>query len=236
MPGLASLIKLGKFAVNKTMRPLEAAVEKTVKAYIEGNLATPFAAANSRSTTISTKRESPAWATPCGARLAPGECRNSCAYSTAPTSMTWSPSASTSGGTFARHRISKAIYTDLVQAFFDRYGDSKISVLAADFGITESMVADELVHALGHGVDKALASGYLEQRIRAHLRPSMVRPRRAGLLTSWRPRNSRPAGKDNPQPATQARRAGRSTATAKAPATSQAAGAGRHCKRRIDHR
>ncbi len=38
VPGLASLIKLGKFAVNKTMRPLEAAVEKTVKAYIEGNL------------------------------------------------------------------------------------------------------------------------------------------------------------------------------------------------------
>lgn len=38
VPGLASLIKLGSFAVNKTMKPLEAVVEKTVKAYIEVNL------------------------------------------------------------------------------------------------------------------------------------------------------------------------------------------------------
>jgi len=38
VPGLASLIKLGTFAVNKTMKPLEAVVEKTIKAYIEANL------------------------------------------------------------------------------------------------------------------------------------------------------------------------------------------------------
>ena len=38
VPGVSSLIKIGKFAVNKTMHSLEAAIENKVKSYIESNL------------------------------------------------------------------------------------------------------------------------------------------------------------------------------------------------------
>ena len=38
VPGVSSLIKFGKFAVNKTMHSLEVAIENKIKSYIESNL------------------------------------------------------------------------------------------------------------------------------------------------------------------------------------------------------
>lgn len=222
VPGLASLIKLGKFAVNKTMRPLEAAVEKTVKAYIEGNLGNTIRRSEQSINdyfdeariagmgdalwgAVGARRVSEFMRILDGADL---------------------DDLVAIGLDFWRHfrktPYFKAIYTDLVQAFFDRYGDSKISVLAADFGITESMVADELVHALGHGVDKALASGYLEQRIRAHLEDFYGSPEARGLMTSLATEIPARQARTTRKPATpKPAAAGRKTATAKAPATAR---------------
>ena len=84
------------------------------------------------------------------------------------------------------------------------------------------MVADELVHALGHGVDKALASGYLEQRIRAHLEAFYGSPEARGLLTTLATEIPARQARTTRKPATpKPAAAGRKTATAKAPATAK---------------
>ena len=169
VPGLASLIKLGKFAVAKTMRPLEAAVEKTVKAYIEGNLGSTIrrseqsindyfdeariaGMADALWGAVGQKRVSEFM------RILDGDDLDDLV---AIGLDFWLQ--------FRKTPYFKAMYTDLVHAFFDRYAQTRVNLVAADFGVTEKLVAEELLHGLAHGVDRALESGYLEQRIRAHL-------------------------------------------------------------------
>ncbi len=183
VPGLASLIKLGKFAVNKTMRPLEAAVEKTVKAYIEGNLGNTIR----RSEQSINQYFDEARIGGIGAAVWEAVGTRRVAEFTRILDAGDLDALIAIGLDFWLHfrntAYFKGIHTELVHAFFARHGDAKLSVIAADFGITEKIVADELVHALGHGVDKALASGYLEQRIRAHLRDFYASPEATRLLT-----------------------------------------------------
>ncbi|HWS27721.1 MAG TPA: hypothetical protein VN259_14260 [Xanthomonadales bacterium] len=169
VPGLASLIKLGKFAVNKTMRPLEAAVEKTVKAYIEGNLGNTIRRSEQSINDYFDEARIAAlgealWRAVGSRRVAEfmrildGDDLDDLV---AIGLDFWLQ--------FRKTPYFKAMYTDLVHAFFERYAKTPVSLMAADFGVTEKLVADELMHGLAHGVDQALASGYLEQRIRAHL-------------------------------------------------------------------
>ncbi len=222
VPGLASLIKLGKFAVNKTMRPLEAAVEKTVKAYIEGNLGN----------TIRRSEESINGYFDEARIAAMGE-------------VLWRAVGSRRISEFMRildgddlddlvaigldfwlefrkTPYFKAIYTDLVHAFFERYAQTPVGLVAADFGVTEKRVADELLHGLAHGVDQALASGYLEQRVRAHLEGFYASPEAArwmaglvNLTAAKAPGGARKTAARKPASAASKAPAGRPTAKEK---------------------
>lgn len=183
VPGLASLIKLGKFAVNKTMRPLEAAVEKTVKAYIEGNLGNTIRRSEQ---SINDYFDEERIAAIGGAVWEAVGKRRIAEFTRILEGGDMDALVATGLDFWLHFRKTayfKAIHTELVHAFFARYADAELSILAADFGITEKIVADELVHGLGHGVDKALASGYLEQRIRAHLEDFYRSPEATRLLT-----------------------------------------------------
>lgn len=183
VPGLASLIKLGKFAVNKTMRPLEAAVEKTVKAYIEGNLGSTIR----RSEQSINDYFDEARIAGIGDALWEAVGKRRVAEFMRVLDGDDMDDLVAIGLDFWMHfrktAYFKAVHTELVHAFFARYADTELSVIAADFGITEKIVAEELAHALGHGVDKALASGYLEQRIRVHLEGFYGSPEATRLLS-----------------------------------------------------
>lgn len=169
VPGLASLIKLGKFAVNKHMRPLEAAVEKTVKAYIEGNIGTTIRRSEQ---SINDYFDEARIAAMGDALWKAVGSRRISEFMRILDGDDLDDLVSIGLDFWLQFRKTpyfKAMYTDLVHAFFDRYAQTRVSLVAADFGVTEKLVADELVHGLTHGIDKALASGYLEQRIRTHL-------------------------------------------------------------------
>lgn len=184
VPGLASLIKLGTFAVNKTMKPLEAAVEKTVKAYIEANLGNTIR----RSETSINEHFDEAhivefgddlWASLAATRLS--------AYTKLVDGKDMADIVAIGRDFWQHFRKTphfKAVYTDLVQAIFDRYADTPLSQLAADFGVNEKLVIKELTQTLSKAVQTAKRSGYLEQRIRARLEDFYHSPQAMQLLAA----------------------------------------------------
>ena len=185
VPGVSSLIKLGKFAVNKTLQPIEAAVEKAVKTYIEANLGNTIRRSEQsindyfdedRVTEMGDALWDAVGQRPLSEfmRVVDGEDMDNfvdigVAF--------WLE--------FRETPYFEAIYTDVVHAIFDRYADTSLRSLATDFGLTVKIATDELTHALAPGVDQALISGFLEQRIRAHLEGFYSSPDAAKLIAAW---------------------------------------------------
>lgn len=195
VPGLASLIKLGKFAVNKTMRPLEAAVEKTVKAYIEASLGNTIR----RSEQSINEHFDAARIVAAGNRLWAGMAPRKLAEFMRMLDGDDLDAAVGIGLDFWEHlrksAYFKAIHSDLVRHFFEKYGDTPLAAIATDFGVGEKLVVEELSLALGRGVEAAAASGFLEQRIRARLADFYRSPPVARLLADRvRPPARRKAG------------------------------------------
>jgi hypothetical protein len=169
VPGVSSLIKLGKFAVNKTLHPLEVAVEKTVKAYIEKNL---------EGTIRRSEKSLNAWFDEAhiiemGEDIWDSVSRNPLSEYFRMLDGNDMEDFIVIGYEFWLHfrktPYFKKIYTDLVYFFFEKYGDRELAVIAEDVGVTEKMVVDELAQTLSRGIDTALSTGYLEERIRARL-------------------------------------------------------------------
>lgn len=182
IPGLASLIKLGKFAVNKTMQPLEAAVEKTVKAYIESNLGSTIRRSEqsinayfdqNRISSLGNNVWSGVASRPISdySGLLDGEDLDDLV---ALGLDFWLH--------FRKTPYFKEIYTDLVQAFFVQQGDRPLAAVLADYGLTEKIAVSELMQMLAPGIARARADGYLEQRIRAQLESFYAAPGTATLI------------------------------------------------------
>lgn len=184
VPGLASLIKLGKFAVDKTMKPLEAMVEKTVKAYIEANLGNTIR----RSEASINAHFAPDRIVELGDQLWDGIGPCPLVVYTLLVDGKDMDDFVTIGRDFWLHfrktPYFKAIYTDLVQTFFDKYEDVPLSRLASDFGVNQKVVTRELSLLLAKGVEAAAASGFLEQRIRARLEDFYRSPQAMALLAA----------------------------------------------------
>jgi len=64
-----------------------------------------------------------------------------------------------------------AIARELVGHFFDKYGDDSLLSLIDDMGVTQDMVVVDIRELAGPVVAVARSTGWLEQRIRAHLEP-----------------------------------------------------------------
>jgi hypothetical protein len=184
IPGIASLIKLGKFAVNKTMHPLELAVEKTVKAYIEKNLGNTIRRSEK---SLNNYFDEPhiiemgdeVWTSISKTKLSEyfgilgdGDMEDFIIIGY----DFWMY--------FRKTPYFKEIYTDLVHFFFEKYGDRELELIIEDVGVTEKMVVNELTQSLSHAIEKALSIGYLEERIRARLENFYSAPQTAELLAS----------------------------------------------------
>jgi len=169
VPGVSSLIKVGKFAVNKTMHSLEVAVENKVKSYIESNLENTIR--RSEKSLINYFDET---------RIV--DTGEEIWESTAKTKLSEYFSAIDANDMedfiiigydfwlhFRKTRYFKEIYTELVKYFFKKYGDRELDVILEDVGVTREMVIEELIEIIAPGIEKALAMGYIEKRIRARL-------------------------------------------------------------------
>ncbi len=215
VPGLASLIKLGSFAVNKTMKPLEAAVEKTIKAYIQSNLGNTIRRSE---TSINEYFDEPhivkfgnaMWTKLAATRLSK--------YTQWVDGKDMADIVALGREFWLHFRETpyfKAVYTDLVKAVFELYGDMPLSQLATEFGVNEKLVTKELTSTLARAVETAKRSGYLEQRIRARLEDFYRSPQAAQLFASagksTGPAQSRAPVAEQKNPTTQKRSAARTT-------------------------
>lgn len=184
VPGLASLIKLGKFAVNKTLHPLEVAVEKTVKSYIEKNLGNTIR----RSEKSLNAYFDEAHIIEMGDEIWTSVSKTKLSEYFRMVDAGDMEDFIIIGYDFWLHfrktPYFKAIYTDLVYFFFEKYGDRELDLIAEDVGVTEKIVVNELVQTLSHGIKKTLANGYLEERIRARLEHFYLSPETAALASS----------------------------------------------------
>jgi hypothetical protein len=170
VPGVSSLIKAGKYAVNKTMlSSLEKVIEEKIKSYIESNLEQTLR--RSEKSLIRYFNED---------RLIDTGERIWNAISDRHLSEYFSAIDANDmedfiiiGNEFWLHfrktSYFKGIYTELVKYFFKKYGDKELDVILEDVGVTKEMIIGELCEVVAPGIQTALSMGYLEERIRARL-------------------------------------------------------------------
>ena len=187
VPGLASLIKLGKFAVNKTLQPLEAAVEKTVKAYIEHNLGSTIRRSEQSINAYFDQNRISALGNKVWEGVASRPISD---YSGLLDGNDMDDLVAIGLDFWLQFRKTpyfEAIYTDLVRAFFEQHGDKPLAALLADFGVTEKHAVSELAQLLVPAVAATLADGYLERRIRNQLESFYEAPATATLIAGLAP-------------------------------------------------
>lgn len=182
IPGVSSLIRVGKFAANKTMPSLELAIENRVKSYIESNL---------ENTIRRTEKALIKYFD--GTRLV--DMSEEIWDSMAETKLSEYFAAIDSNDMedfiiighdfwlhFRKTSYFKGIYTELVKYFFKKYGDRELDSILEDVGVTREMVICELIEVISPGIEKALSIGYLEERIRARLESFYLSPKTASLI------------------------------------------------------
>lgn len=182
VPGIASLIRAGKFAVNKTMHSLEVAIEERVKGYIESNIESTIR--RSEKSLINYFTETRIVDAGEGVWESIAETKLSEYFSTIDANDMedfiiigyefWLH--------FRKTKYFKGIYTELVKYFFKKYGNKELDVLIEDVGVTREMVIGELCEIIAPGIEKALSTGYLEERIRARLESFYLSPQAAALI------------------------------------------------------
>jgi hypothetical protein len=184
VPGLSSLIKLGKFAVNKTLHPLEVAVEKTVKTYIENNLKNTIRRSEKSLNDYFDKPHIIEMGDEIWAAIAKTKLSKYCKILDEKDVEDFNAIGLDFWLHFRKTSYFKEIYTDLVHFFFKKYGDRPLDQLADEMGVTEKMVVNELVQTLSHGIEKTLAIGFLEERIRRRLESFYRSPQTSILVDS----------------------------------------------------
>lgn len=74
------------------------------------------------------------------------------------------------------------IYKELVSYFFEKYGDNEIDIIIEDVGVDEEMVINDIIQLISPAIETALDIGYLEERIRYRLESFYFSEKTASLL------------------------------------------------------
>ena len=187
VPGVSALVNVGKYAVNKIMPSLEVAMENRVKRYIESNLENTIARSEKSlirffdETRIVDAAEE-LWASTAKTKLS--------AYFSLIDANDLEDFIIIGYEFWLHFRKTpyfKGIYTELVKYFFKKYGEKELDVILEDVGVTREMVIQELIEILSPGIEKALASGYIEERIRARLESFYLSENVSAIVSSQQP-------------------------------------------------
>ena len=170
VPGVSALIRAGKFAVNNTMlSSLENIIEEKVKRYIESNLERTLR----RSETSLVRYFNEDRIVDAGEQVWDLVSKNHLNEYFSAINADDMEDFILIGYEFWLHfrktKYFEGIYTELVKYFFKKYGDKELYVILEDVGVTKEMVVNELCEIVAPGMETALSTGYLEERIRARL-------------------------------------------------------------------
>jgi hypothetical protein len=169
MPGVHSLSRLGREAVNKAMPDLELAVETRIKEFIQFNLKKTLALSErflleflegDRIVEIADQIWDSVARVPLSEHFGTLDADDMEDFIIIGIEF-WEH--------FRKTSYFRGIYTEIVRAFFQKYGKKEVSVILEDVGVTRQMVVEEIMQVVSPGVRKALETGYLEQRIRERL-------------------------------------------------------------------
>jgi len=184
VPGVSSLIKLGRFAVNKTMHSLETAIESRIKSYIESNLGNTI----KRSEKSLNEYFDDTHIIEMGEEVWDSIAETKLSEYFKSINANDMEDFIVIGYEFWLHfrktPYFKSIYTDLVYFFFEKYKDRELDVILEDVGVTQKMVINEITQAVSPGIEKTMSIGYIEERIRARLADFYFSPKNAGLFAA----------------------------------------------------
>ena len=187
VPGVSSLIKFGRSAVNKTMHSLEAAIDDKIKKYIESNLGNTIKHSEKSlndyfDETHIIEMGEEVWSSISEKKLSE--------YFKAIDANDMEDFIIIGYEFWLHFRKTPYfgnIYRELVKYFFKKYGDRELEVILDDIGVGREMVIHELTEALSPGIEKALSIGYIEERIRARLETFYLSETAASLVCLKKP-------------------------------------------------
>jgi hypothetical protein len=171
IPGATSLLRFGQNALNATVPQLEKNVDKQLVAFIDDNIQQTIA--DSEAFLNRSLDESLV-------RRVGDELWNSLAGETlASLTRSLDKEHAMAGGDVLQeawqHLRTTAVVQDILQgvvrSFFLRYGKQDVRTLLEKLALDETVAQRELLALAAPIVEQALATGYLEARIRAHLEP-----------------------------------------------------------------
>jgi len=169
MPGVQSLSRLGREAVGKAMPDLELAVESRIKEFIQSNLKRTLARSErflleflsgDRIVEIADQVWGSVAAVPLSEHFSSIDAEDMEDFLIIGIEF-WEH--------FRKTSYFQGIYTEIVRAFFQKYGGRDVSVILEDMGVTRQKVIEEILEIVTPGIRTALETGYLEQRIRQRL-------------------------------------------------------------------
>lgn len=182
VPGVSSLVRLGRSAVNKTMPTLEIAIDNKIKSYIESNLCNTI----QRNEKFLNDYFDELHVIEMGEEIWSTIAKKKLSKYFKTIDANDMEDFIIIGYEFWLHfrktPYFKYIYKDLVKYFFKKYGNRELDLLLEDIGVTREMVIHELIEVISPGIEKALSIGYLEERIRARLESFYLSETAAALV------------------------------------------------------
>ncbi len=169
VPGVSSLIKMGKNAVHYTIPALEQAFEKRIRGFIESNLKNSILRSERFVKELLVENQIIEMGEEIWESISKEPLSEYFDFINGDDMEDFILTGYDFWGHFRKTSYFQKIYTEIVQHFYEKYGDEDLDIFIEDVGVTKEMLVHELTELVSPGVEKALAIGYVEERIRARL-------------------------------------------------------------------
>lgn len=184
VPGLSSVIRMSKDAVNHVMPSLEPMIEKQVKQYITHNLDRSISRSEKFLTEFLDQDQILETSEEIWEALAPKRLSDYFKAINGDDMEDFILIGHEFWLHFRKTRYFKNVYKELTDYFYEKYGDKELDFMIEDFGVTEEMVIREVIEIVSPCVEEMLSIGYVEERIRARLESFYFSEKAAALIPS----------------------------------------------------
>ncbi|MBF0224330.1 MAG: hypothetical protein HQK76_02645 [Desulfobacterales bacterium] len=169
VPGMSFMMKMGRKTVGNVMPSLEDAIDKKIIDYIESNIGEMIQNSEKFLDDFLTEKQ----IVNIGNEVWEAISKNMLSEYFSAINTNDMEDFINIGNNFWLHfrttQYFKEIYKELVYYFFNKYGDKNLNVLLEDVGVSKEIMISEASEIISHGIETALANGYLAERIRARL-------------------------------------------------------------------
>ncbi len=171
VPGASALLKMGQSAINTAAPKLEQAVDKQLTAFVNANIQDNIRESKRYMDKVLDKKLLSAVAD----EVWEANAKSTVAGLTGLVPVDAVDDVAAAGRTaWLQLRTSElvtAVLERVVDDFLKQQGKRKVTEILADAGVTQELATDVVIDLTGPVIDKAVADGFLEARIRARLEP-----------------------------------------------------------------